>query len=116
MSVRELNNQSRRRRRMKCFVMDGKLSTIYSAGALDTNGSSTTGKESRYEFLEKLQRAKVQVPSDKTSQPILSSPGAHCVCSILSCYNLFLSVVRDVVQHDIISLFYLFLLVLSFLL
>jgi len=55
------------------FIMDGKLSTIYSAGCLDSNG--TDSSESRCEFLEKLQRAKCQVASDKPSQPVLSTPG-----------------------------------------
>ncbi|XP_066599740.1 E3 ubiquitin-protein ligase HECTD1 isoform X2 [Prorops nasuta] len=66
------------------FILDGKLATMYSSGSPE-GGTDTTGKgrntesltteENRGEFLEKLQRARMQVKQNYVSQPVLSRPG-----------------------------------------
>ena len=53
------------------FVLDGKLATMYSSGSPE---GGSTSSESKSEFLDKLQRARGQVPTSCVSQPILSSP------------------------------------------
>lgn len=66
------------------FILDGKLSTMYSSGSPE-GGTDSTGKgrntetltteENRGEFLEKLQRARSQVKPNSPSQPVLSRAG-----------------------------------------
>eukprot|EP00794_Sanderia_malayensis_P020162 gene20162-22137_t len=62
------------------FVLDGKLATMYSSGSPEGGSGSA---ESRSEFLEKLQRARSQVPVGMISQPLLSSPTASSNQQIL---------------------------------
>ncbi|XP_075923722.1 E3 ubiquitin-protein ligase HECTD1 isoform X2 [Petromyzon marinus] len=87
------------------FILDGKLATMYSSGNPEGGSDSSGGcmesnpgfqrcrlsaltpeppnslllqlpsKESRSEFLEKLQRARGQVKAGTPSQPVLSVPG-----------------------------------------
>jgi len=56
------------------FVLDGKLATMYSSGSPEGGSGSA---ESRSEFLEKLQRARAQVPAGTGSQPLLSSQSSN---------------------------------------
>ncbi len=58
------------------FVLDGKLATMYSSGSPEGGSGSA---ESRSEFLEKLQRARSQVPSGTSSQPLLSSQSSRLI-------------------------------------
>lgn len=55
------------------FILDGKLSTMYSSGSPE---GSSDNSENRTEFLEKLQRARSQVNHSVASQPILSQPSS----------------------------------------
>uniref|UniRef100_A0A8D8T0U6 E3 ubiquitin-protein ligase n=1 Tax=Cacopsylla melanoneura TaxID=428564 RepID=A0A8D8T0U6_9HEMI len=68
------------------FILDGKLSTMYSSGSpeggSDSSGKprtteSITAEENRGEFLEKLTRARSQVKANSLSYPILSNVGTH---------------------------------------
>ena len=56
------------------FVLDGKLATMYSSGSPE-GGSEVNSSESRSEFIEKLQRAKMGIKAGVQSQPILSVAG-----------------------------------------
>ena len=58
------------------FILDGKLSTMYSSGSPEGGSEST---ENRAEFIEKLGRAKLAVKMSTASQPILSGVTEHCV-------------------------------------
>ena len=55
------------------FILDGKLSTMYSSGSPEGGSEST---ENRSEFVEKLSRAKCGVGPGTASQPILSTPSS----------------------------------------
>lgn len=66
------------------FILDGKLSTMYSSGSPEggsdssgktRNTESITAEENRGEFLEKLTRARGQVKANSLSYPILSMVG-----------------------------------------
>lgn len=54
------------------FILDNKLSTMYSSGSPESN-STESSTEDRNELFDKLQKAKSQVSSSMSSQSILSS-------------------------------------------
>lgn len=56
------------------FILDGKLSTMYSSGSPEGGSDSS---ENRGEFLEKLTRARSQVKANSLSYPILSNVSTH---------------------------------------
>ncbi|KAL8608279.1 hypothetical protein ACOMHN_042146 [Nucella lapillus] len=58
------------------FILDGKLSTMYSSGAPEGGGSDSSGNQNRGEFVEKLQRARSQIKAGTPSQPILTNPSS----------------------------------------
>ncbi|XP_065207160.1 E3 ubiquitin-protein ligase HECTD1 isoform X3 [Planococcus citri] len=55
------------------FVVDGKLSTMYSSGSPEGGTDST---ENRGEFLEKLQKVRSMIKPTTHTQPILSHAGS----------------------------------------
>ncbi|XP_076442551.1 E3 ubiquitin-protein ligase HECTD1-like isoform X4 [Babylonia areolata] len=57
------------------FILDGKLSTMYSSGSPE-GGSDSSGNQNRGEFVEKLQRARSQIKAGTPSQPILTNPSS----------------------------------------
>ena len=53
--------------------MDDKVATMYSSGSVEGGTSSLSGKSN---FVDKMQQACSQVPSDAVLYPILSSPSS----------------------------------------
>jgi len=53
------------------FILDGKLSTMYSSGSPESSGSESS--EDRNELFDKLNRARSQVRSSMSGQSILST-------------------------------------------
>ena len=53
--------------------MDDKVATMYSSGSVEGGTSSLSGKSN---FVDKMQHACSQVPSDAVLYPILSSPSS----------------------------------------
>nr|XP_018669598.1 E3 ubiquitin-protein ligase HECTD1 isoform X3 [Ciona intestinalis] len=53
------------------YILDGKLSTMYSSGSPE---GGTDSSESRSEFLEKLQRAFMEASTGEVMLPVLSKP------------------------------------------